>query len=203
MNESVSKRPTVRLRGKTFFIEMTRYSDNENTCIVLLNEEGGVEYKVTANLEPLKPQFCYIKDYSENKGMSVAMKKYLTPTGQYKPSGHVRFHQYAISNVLLEMAGIEPRNVTPVEPPIPSQVYEPVEPADAPDSEDVPDVSFEDAERGAEAFEEGSAHAVLDEDIIDTANEVADAMAEATEDDMPADATAGVPDDEPPPSAAA
>lgn len=183
MNDNVIQRPTVMLRGKTFYIEMTRYSDNGNTCIVLLNGEGGVEYKVTANLGPLKPQFCYIKDYSENKGMSVAMKKYLTATGQFKHSGHVRFHQYAIADELLAMAGIEVRTSfseeTELETPNPFD-----DPSDPLAGDEVPDVSFEDAEAASAAYEEGSEAAELGPDFDDPRDE-----------GLPADATAGVGDD--------
>lgn len=146
MNEEVIKRPTVHLRGKTFYIEMTRYTDNENTCIVLLDAEGAMQYKVTVNLEPLAPQFCYVKDYSENKGMVTAMKRYLAPTGAFRHSGAVRIHQFEIADELLEMAGIEVRQA--------GQNIERDEPVDV-DDEPIEDISFEQAQAASAAHEEG------------------------------------------------
>lgn len=159
MNEEVKERPSCFWRGKQYWIEATRYAENEHTCLVLMNSMGEMQLKATVNIAGtiLPPDHFYIKNYSENAGIAEALEKagLVEATGSYVSSGHVRIKLYAGTPRLCDALGI-PMSPGPLEDPEP----EAAEPSAAAD-DDQPDL-----------FEE----------------------------EMPADATAGIPDPEDEPS---
>lgn len=157
MNDEATSpiRYAVTHREKHYHIALERYSNNDNTAIELIDKHGVRQYTATANLEPLPAHLCYIKDYSENKGMVHALRKLLKPTGAERHSGHVIFKQFRINDELLVAFGFAfaAAGATPTTDDIDEEpVVEP--PAQDTDIE------------------------------VDT----------LPEDDMPADATAGIPD---------
>jgi hypothetical protein len=175
MNESITERPFITLHEKRMYLELANYADNENTCIRMVDEHGQPQGTATINLRPLPSDFVFIKNYSENRGVADAMRRLIEPTGEFENNGAQRIHMYRLGEALCAAAGIE----YAVRASVADDDFGPDEP-----DEDIPDVSFAEAERGAQAHEEGSPADELDElakGSADDAASLGDAFGESEE----------------------
>lgn len=115
MNEEVRKQPAVSFRGKEYTLEFSQYTANDNTAMRLVDSFGTPQLTVTVNFEPLPPHLVYIKDWSENHGIAHAMRRLITPTGEYRKAGHVRAQQYELGEELLAFLDL-PRHAVELNP---------------------------------------------------------------------------------------
>ena len=110
-------KPTVAWRdGRTLQVEVSKYVENDNTCIVLVSEEGVVELKCTTNLGPLPPHEFYIKNYSENRGVEdlLVSSKVIVPLGRDTVyNGSVQFNLHTFADGIAELFGIPVPEATP------------------------------------------------------------------------------------------
>lgn len=120
MNEAVEERITVLWREKQHAVHLDRYEDSDNTRITLRDGDGAIQATVTADVEPLAPDLCYVKSWSENRGVEDALKRYLQSTGEFVPVGAQRMKQYFISGALMAQANFEytPSTEMHEEPPL-------------------------------------------------------------------------------------
>ena len=97
-------------KKRNFVVSITRYADNDNTCIVLLDPSSGLlELKVSVNLHKVPAHQVYVKDYSENRGIAAIMtaNRLLRRTGTSIQNGSVEFELFDILPALAESFGIE------------------------------------------------------------------------------------------------
>lgn len=203
MPEDQKDLPLLQWRNRTFELAITQYADNENTCIVLLNPANGtVELKASVNLYKLAPHLTFIKNYSENRGILDALLKFrfIRATGHVQRNGSEEFALCELAPRFAEQFGI---SVPELEEPSSPNFNAPQE--TAADSEPANGVPSR-ASIPSEEPEEDSPASWGDVEAQQNAALIEKAQQEAAErsetDDMPAEATAGVPDDEPLPPAA-
>lgn len=105
------RRPiTVTWNKRDYILGVTRYVDNDNTCVVLLDPiTNNVELKVSVNLHKIPAHQVYVKDYSENRGIAAVMSamRLLRKTGKEIQNGNVAFGLYEIMPKLALAFGIE------------------------------------------------------------------------------------------------
>jgi hypothetical protein len=111
--------PLITWREREFQVMVTKYVENDNTCLAIINpEDGAIEAKATVNIGTLAPHLCYIKDYSENRGLATALTHAGLVQDEGKPvrNGSVEFGLYSLTPKFGLMAGIEvPESVSPFE----------------------------------------------------------------------------------------
>ena len=102
--------PLVHWRGRSYEVAITQYAENENTCIVFLNRNTGqVEVKASVNLHVVPPWQCFIKDYSENRGVLEALiKAHLVQLmGHSVQNGSAEFELVSLAPAFAAQFGIE------------------------------------------------------------------------------------------------
>ena len=109
----------ITWRNKTFEVTATKYIENGNTCIVVLDPgTGQVEAKATTNLGKLPEHEVFIKDYSENRGLAEALTKARIIEGPLPGKGtnvgSQRIKRYRVSEAFAEEAGIKLPKPEPV-----------------------------------------------------------------------------------------
>ena len=176
----VPEAPLVTWRGNKLQVAFTKYADNDNTCVVLVNAEGGIEVKASVNLGPQPAHICYVKDYSENRGVlgTLVAARMLRITGHSIRNGSEEFVQCELTPWACALAGIEspeaaeafqpqqglpqdhgdvpPANIPPVVPPMTD-----AEIADEPDS--ATDFATMEAEQNAGLVEQAQRDAAARE----------------------------------------
>lgn len=115
MNEETEKDQEVQpilitWKKRAYVVSITRYVDNDNTCIVLLDPSTNhVELKVSVNLHKVPEHQVYVKDYSENRGIAAVMtsNRLLRNTGKAIKNGSVEFGLFDILPKLGKAFGID------------------------------------------------------------------------------------------------
>lgn len=109
--QDTERRPImVTWNKRQYVLGVTRYVDNDNTCVVLLDPAtNNVELKVSVNLHKIPAHQVYVKDYSENRGIADVMTsmRLLRKTGRAIQNGSVEFGLYEIMPKLGLAFGIE------------------------------------------------------------------------------------------------
>ena len=188
MNEEVMARPQVHYRGKVFYLSVDRYPENDGTRVCLTNDDGGVEYTATMmHPHSLPDSVFYIKDWSENAGIAKALitAHLVEPTGKSYRIGSRECKEFSATERLAAVGGFalaapaEPLAIADDPDPVPGTGTEPE--VESRLEELAPDLEIETTdmriEREANTDKAGWFKPPLD-----------------SGDEMPADATAGVPD---------
>ncbi len=109
--QDTERRPImVTWNKRQYVLGVTRYVDNDNTCVVLLDPAtNNVELKVSVNLHKIPAHQVYVKDYSENRGIADVMtsRRLLRKTGRAIQNGNTEFGLYEIMPKLGLAFGIE------------------------------------------------------------------------------------------------